>query len=385
MVGQGDKILYLSRGGNMDGAQRQLFYLLRGLDRKRFTPLVLCTHDGQFSRAIQDLNIQLIVRPLAGWRKVKNLFSRYGDAASVSRVAKDEGISLVHGSDIVLSEYVLRCALSVGVPSILHIRRPIDKRTFEKKRCSMATALVAISLRVERRLSQAAGDSRNKIVLIHDAVDQDLFKPRGYGSHDNILRSQYRTVDAVLVGMVGRIEKEKEQLAFVKIARLILNKTSRATFFIIGQIKDTSYYTEIMRYMAANGLLDHVHFTDRIADIPKVLAELDVLVSLSGGSVRYEAMMCGVPVVCGWSRQIEESLHIRHNETGFLVPERDCGDVARVLLRIIGDADLREQIGSRARQWALVHLGHSQLVERTQELYQKLLRTEAIEDWEGSP
>jgi len=367
------KVLYLSKGGHISGAQRQLLYLLRGLDRTRFVPLVLCMQAGRFVQELQDLDVPCIVRKLAGWRRVKQFFTRYADAAYVSRLVRDEGISLVHSSDVWLSEYLLRSAGGAGIPSVLHIRAPIDRRTARRYRCSAASAVVAISKRVEMRLARIAGIPEDKIVLIHDAVDQDSFKPRDPGSGASILREQYDTGDAVLVGIVGRVEPSKEQLDFVKIAGDVLNKTNRAAFFIIGEVKDRSYYSRMTRYITDNGLLGRVHFTGRREDIADVLAGLDVLVSLSGGSVRYEAMMCGATVVCAWSRSPEESYHIRHNETGFLVTPRDRAPVVDVLLDVIEHDELRRRIGRNARIWAEEHLSHSMLVQETQDLYERLL------------
>ena len=375
MSSENHKILYLTKGGDVSGAQRQLLYLLKGLDRRRFTPVVLCTGDGQFMKELQDAGIRCFVRQLAGWRKVKHLLSRYRDAAYVCRLVKSEGVSLVHASDIWLSEYMLRSAESAGIPSVLHIRAPVDRRMFKKHRCAMATALVPISKRVEMRLYQSANASKNKIVLIHDAVDANLFKPRDCHSGGGVFRKQYAAGDTVLVGIVGRVEKGKEQLNFARIAGDILNKTKKAAFFIIGDIKDHSYYSRIAKYIRDNDLLDHIHFTGRRDDMPDVLAGLDVLVSLSGGSVRYEAMMCGITVVCAWSRRAEESYHIRHDETGFLVTRRGPEPLTEVLLKVIGDADLRKRIGANARKWAQDNLNHSQLVESTQRLYEKLLRS----------
>ena len=375
MSRENHKILYLTKGVDVSGAQRQLLYLLKGIDRKRFTPVVLCTNGGRFVKELQDAGIRCFVRQLAAWRKVKHLFSRYRDAAYVCRLVKSEGVSLVHASDIWLSEYMLRGAQSANIPSVLHIRAPVDKTTFKKHRCAMASVLVPISKRVEMRLYQTANAAKNKIVLIHDAVDANLFKPRDCHSDGGIFRKQYAAGDTVLVGIVGRVEKGKEQLSFVRIARDILNKTKKAAFFIIGDIKDHSYYSEIAKYIRDNDLLDHIHFTGRRDAMPDVLAGLDVLVSLSGGSVRYEAMMCGITVVCAWSRRTEESYHIRNNETGFLVTRREPEPLTEVLLKVIGDADLRKRIGANARKWAQDNLNHSLLVESTQHLYEKLLRS----------
>jgi len=300
--------------------------------------------------------------------------TRYRDAARLSRLVRQEGVSLVHSSDFQFTEYLLRSACSAGIPSVLHIRAPIDRRTAEKYRCADATAVIAISRRVELRLGQRAATPPEKIVLIHDAVDPNLFRPRDPRSNGNILRRQYHTGDTALVGIVGRVEPVKEQLGFIRIAHEVLRNTDKATFFIIGQIKNVSYYAQLVREIRQNGLAERVRFTGHRVDIPEVLAALDVLVSLSGGSVRYEAMMCGVPVLCAWSRRPEESSSIRHMETGFLVPERDIEAVSRVLLDVVADGPLRQRVGANGRTWAQAHLTHTTLVRDTQNLYDRLLR-----------
>jgi glycosyltransferase involved in cell wall biosynthesis len=373
MSSENHKILYLTRGGPIYGAQRQLLYLLQGLDRDRFTPLVLCTGEGPFLQELETLHVPCRFWKCADWRKLKHVFSRYRDAARLSGFARAEGVSLVHSSDFQLAEYMLRSARRAGVPSVLHVRAPIERRTADKYHCARATAVVAISRRVELRLAQNAGIPKDKIVLIHDAVDPDLFRPRDIRSPGGVLRQQYDVGDAVLVGIVGRVEKAKEQLGFVQIAGEVLKKTGKAAFFIVGKVKDPSYHACLMKQIRTAGLSGHVYFTGHREDMPEVLAGLDVLVSLSGGSVRYEAMMCGIPVVCAWSRRPEESRCIRHNDTGFLVPDRSIEAVSQVLLDVITDDKLRQRVGRNARTWAQAHLTHSVLVRQTQNLYDRLL------------
>jgi glycosyltransferase involved in cell wall biosynthesis len=378
MSSENHKILYLSRGGYISGAQRQLLYLVKGLDKGRFTPLVLCTEGGPFLQELQHMHVPCMLWDCAHWRKFKHLFSRYRDAAHLSRFVRDEGVSIVHCSDFHFSEYMLRSARSAGIPSVLHVRAPIDRRMARKYRCAAATAVVAISRRVELRLVQQAGIPRDKVVLIHDAVDANLFRPRDPASDAGVLRQQYNAGDRVLVGIVGRVEKAKEQLAFVQIAREVIGRTSKAIFFILGEIRDPAYHSQIIREIQRSGLSGHVHVTGHREDIPEVLAELDVLVSLSGGSVRYEAMMCGVPVVCAWSRRPEESYCIRHNDTGFLVPNKDIDSVSEVLVGVTADGELRKRVGRNARAWAQMHLTDSMLVESSQNLYERLLS-----EWNG--
>jgi glycosyltransferase involved in cell wall biosynthesis len=373
MLDRRQKVLYLTRGGPIAGEQRQLLYLLRGLDRDRYVPVVLCARPGRFAEELSQAGIHCQIRPLAAWRSLRGVFSRYRDAGYVSHLARDEAVTLVHCSDFWMTPYGLRAARHAAVPCVLHIRAPIDARKLRKYHCDQATTLVPISLRVHVRLLEAAPEVKDKVVLIHDAVDKDVFVPKAGRRDLSVWHRPYDTAGKVVIGLVGRIEPGKEQMGFVHIAREVLGRTPNATFLMIGDIKDPSYHEELTRLIETCGLAGRVHFTGRLEDMPEVLAGLDVLVSLSGGSVRYEAMMCGVPVVCAWSRTAQESLHIRHEETGFLVPQRDVGEVADVLVKIIEDADLRAKIGRSARAWAEQHLSHTTLVEETQRLYDRLL------------
>ncbi len=373
MSSKNHKVLFLSRGGDISGAQRQLLYLIEGLDKDKYTPHVLCTQAGHFRKELEALDVRCDVRSLAGWRKGKHFFSRYGDVRYVSNLVRNEGVSLVHCSDVWLNEYMLRGIGDASIPSVLHMRAPLTPGQVRKHHCRKATRLVAISKRVQMRLAQITEIPAHKIVLIHDAVDEQIFKPMDRNADGNVLRQHYVTGDKVLVGMVGRVERGKDPFNFVRIARDVLKTTERAAFFVIGHIKDRAYYAKIEKYLRIHGLLNHVHFTGRREDMPSVLAALDVLVSLSGGSVRYEAMMCGTTVLCAWSRRPEESYHIRHDETGLLVTEKTRSAVRKVLVDAIEHDDLRARLGGNAQAWAQKHLSHTQLVQETHDLYEQLL------------
>ncbi len=374
------RVLFLSRGGDISGEQRQLLYLLRRLDRNRYTPIVLSTRGGQFQDALENLGIRYHVHALAGWRKLKNILRRYRDAAYVKNLAAEERISLVHCSDVWLSEYALLGAKHEGVPCILHVRAPLTREQARKRRCHEATRAVVISKRVQMRLVQTGCLPEDRIILIHDAVDVNVFKPLDRGSDHNVLHDQYGTHGKVLVGLVGRVEPAKDPLSFVKIARDVLARTKQVAFFVIGEIKDQPYYDKIRRYIREHNLSDHIYFTGRREDNAQILAGLDILVSLTGGSVRYEAMMCGVTVLCAWSRQPEESYHIRHNETGLLVTEKSLEAVRETLLNAITDDALRKRLAANAIVWAREHLSEKLLVKETQTLYEQLLRNPSVGD-----
>jgi glycosyltransferase involved in cell wall biosynthesis len=93
------------------------------------------------------------------------------------------------------------------------------------------------------------------------------------------------------------------------------------------------------------GVSDAVGFAGQVRneELPRLLLRSDVYVSpLTGMSLR-EAALCGLPVVAydmDWLRGF-----LRHEETALLVPPGDYEALAREVVRLAGDAELRGRLG----------------------------------------
>jgi glycosyltransferase involved in cell wall biosynthesis len=323
------RILYLSRGGFIDGSQRQLSYVV--------------THSSSYYKPILVCN-----------------FARQFD------------IALVHSSDIWLSGYLLWVAKRLKVPSVLHVRAPISTGEIRKHRCGKATAVIAISRRITRNLL-AAGIEPEKVIQIDDGVDLRLFGPEG--SEENVLRRDFSPAGEVLIGLVGRTEPAKRQREFLCAAEQVVRDKSRSvTFFVIGSVRSDSYFKELQRFVAEGELNGRTLFTGRREDMPEVLRSLDILVSLSGGSIMFEAMSCGKPVVlAGFSRELA-SVHIQDGRTGLLVESAECAALTQALIRLMDEPELRKEIGREARKWVEDKLSHVDMAARTQRVYDELLQ-----------
>ena len=152
--------------------------------------------------------------------------------------------------------------------------------------------------------------------------------------------------------------------------RLVREQGKDATFFVIGETHEQAYDRHVRQYAVENGLADRVIFTGRRDDIPDVLASLDVLVTLSGGSVMIEAMACGTPVVSAGFTPSAESTIVLDGRTGLVV---EANELDTATARLIGDAGLRERLARSARQHAESNYSHLTLVAKTQQTYERLL------------
>jgi len=104
----------------------------------------------------------------------------------------------------------------------------------------------------------------------------------------------------------------------------------------------------------------------------EVLASLDVLVSLSGGSVMFEAMSCGTPVISAAFTRRQDSVHIQDMRTGLLVSSGRTADLLAAIRNLVESESLRKMIGREAREWAVHNLSHRKMVRRTKRVYQSL-------------
>jgi glycosyltransferase involved in cell wall biosynthesis len=363
--------LYISRGGQIAGAQRQLLYLLGGLDKTKYKPIVVSTCKGDFVNEVKRLGIEYHIYKFNHWRKFINILRRYKDVRYIYNLAIQNNVSLLHCSDMWLNRQVALAGKKLGIPGVLHVRAPITPKQIRNFACRNSDVLIPVSTRIAARLSAAGVIPIEKIIKVSDAVDLKTFNIGR--RNDNILRKELDIKGETVIGIAGRIEPEKKQFEFLEIAENLISQNANLKFVIIGEIKDQLYYNQMKDFINKNGMQNNVYFTGNRKDISDVLAGLDILVSLSGGSIRYEAMACGCCVVCAWSRQKSESYHLQDEKTGFVIADKVIEPVVSLLLRLSKDRELIRKIGDNAFAWAQKELGADKLVRDTEKIYADIL------------
>jgi glycosyltransferase involved in cell wall biosynthesis len=367
------RILFITRGGAVSGSQRQLLYLLENLDKRIYEPVVVCNKGGELAEELKRLNVEVLVRRLRPWRKFSVLISRYIDARYLCRFAGQRNISLIHCCDLWLGGYMRYVVKRLNVPSILHVRLPLTPRDVRKFNCAAADRVVAISKRITDNLL-TAGIAAEKVVRIDDSVDVERFSPEK--NTCNLLRGRFSLDGELLIGIVGRIDAFKRQLDFLAAAKEILGRSNyRVKFFLIGEVHCPVSFRKIQKFISENNMQDYVHCTGRLNDMPEVISSLDILVSLSGGSVMFEAMAAGKAVISAGFTPRKYSYHIQDGRTGLLIESQKPADLGGAIIKLLDAPALRQQLGRQARQWAVKELTHEIMVRKTQQLYVSLLNS----------
>jgi glycosyltransferase involved in cell wall biosynthesis len=157
-----------------------------------------------------------------------------------------------------------------------------------------------------------------------------------------------------LIGWVGRLDPKKRVEDFVEAAGLIARRRPDTRFAIIGGIDAffPEYRDRLVDRVREIGIADRFLFTGDRADVPRLLSGLDVFCWLSRGEgmphVIAEAGAAGLPVVA--TRDGGTPQQIRDGISGIFVPHESPAAVAREVVRLIEQPELRARLGAALRE-----------------------------------
>ena len=358
-------ILYLSHcGSSIGGGEKQLAYLVANIDRARYRPRVVCPDDGVFVEHLRRANIPTVVLALPPWRKARSLITRYSAAQKLVALAKTHKPQLVHTSDSWFNPYLWYLKKRLQVPVVSHVRNLLTPDQVRNYRFNRIDRTIAISEQSKAPLIQA-GIAAEKVDVVHNCVDLSVFQPAYAPAHSG----------DYVVGIVGRIEPFKRQKVFVEIAARVTGQCEQVRFHIIGAALDTPehriYEQEVRQLVAKYRLQAFIHFAGHRTDIPIAMQELDLLVTLSAGSVIAEAMATGKPVIGTPIGSTAEM--IVHGVTGYVVPLDPIDGIADKIIELANDPIRSMHIGQAARKHAEEAFGVEMHVQKVQDVYERLL------------
>jgi glycosyltransferase involved in cell wall biosynthesis len=163
--------------------------------------------------------------------------------------------------------------------------------------------------------------------------------------------------DATVVGIVGRVVREKGYLEFAEMAKLVSAGRDSVCFLVVGDALPSDrdgVVAELHSRVDAAGLAGRFRFTgftERVADYLQIM-DIFVLPSYREGFPRsvLEAMSSGLPVVATDIRGCREA--VSDGVTALLVPPEDATSLAAAVARLLDDPDMARRMGSAGRERA---------------------------------
>jgi L-malate glycosyltransferase len=240
-----------------------------------------------------------------------------------------------------------------------------------KYRSSRIRRFVAVSSDIGEVLKRG-GVAPEKVAVIPSGVDLERYSPR---PPDERLRAALGLpAGRPVVGNLTHYSWWKGQTVFLEAARRALDAGVDAHFLLVGKDTDGE---EARAKVRSLGLEANVSLAGFRTDMPEVLSLLaaSVVSSLAGeglSGVLRESMAMGVPVAAtdvGGNREL-----VLDGETGCLVPPGDAAALAGAIGRLLADKAFAAACARAARRRVRDNYSLPSMIERTEKLYEELLR-----------
>lgn len=375
-------ILFASWYTGLGGGETDLLTLAESLDARRYEPRLLLPGDGRLGARWRAMGWQTHIIPYRGatvWF-APPLWARFPVVRRFARLIQDESIALVH-SDYHTLPLIAAAARQVGIPLAWTVhgwwfRPKFWQRTFFRQIQSTVARSRAIR---DGFLGTPPFMPASQVPIIYSGVDTKRFRP---GLDGGRLRQKIKAQPAAkIIVMVARFQRVKGHHVFQAMAEEVALQEPEAQFIVAGDdafgaAADRRYRDETLARAKSSPLLRRrLHYLGFRDDVEQVYTAADVVVCASDfesyGKANLEAMACGKPVVS--TRRGGPSETIVDGETGFLVDSGDAAGLARQVIRLLRDADLRRQVGQAGRAHVCRHFSATATAAAYTQIFEDLL------------
>jgi L-malate glycosyltransferase len=186
------------------------------------------------------------------------------------------------------------------------------------------------------------------------------------------LRSSLAPVGEPLLVHVSNFRPVKRPVDCVEILSRVVRKGIDTRLVMVG---DGSERTNVEHRARCLGVYDKCVFVGKQPKIVDYLSAADVLLlpseQESFGLAALEAMACEVPVIASRVGGITEV--VTDGETGFLSAVGDVEKMAEDAARLLSNAELRREMGKRARESAVTRYRTDIIIPQYIEFYNRVL------------
>ncbi len=183
---------------------------------------------------------------------------------------------------------------------------------------------------------------KNKINLIYNGIDLELYRPK-----------KYIEKGKCIIGTVGRMAAVKDQLTLIKAVEDLITETPKLRQDIrLVLIGDGELYPVIKKYIADHSLENNIELLGAREDVAQLLHDFDIFVlpSLAEGIplTILEAMATALPVISTEVGGVPEL--IENGFQGYLIKPKDIKDLVDKIKLYIDNPELIAKHGACGRE-----------------------------------
>ena len=353
------RILYLHAGAEMYGADKVLLELIKGLDSKEFEAHVILPNDGVLVEALRQVGAQVSVldypilrrkyfnpKGIADYIRSYNFYAK-----QIALYAREHSIDMVHNNTAAVLEgiYLKR---KLKLPLIWHVHEIIVKPKAISDFINMlmgryADKIVTVSQAVANHIKQSPFIKDSQVEVIYNGVDNAVYYPMDASS----IREKFDIAqDALVIGMIGRVNAIKGQNDFIEAVEPLLEKNEQAVAFLAGGVFPGEEWRleELDKRIASSSVVSQIHRIDYYDKTSEHYNMFDIFVfpSIKPDSlptVVLEAMACSKPVVGYNNGGIAEM--VVDDKSGCLVKPNRPQELSNAISLLLDSSEKREKFG----------------------------------------
>jgi len=354
------------------GAEEHMLCLLRGLDRRRFRPLLVCPEE-LLSLLRPELPEDVETLPLA-----LQSHRQLGRMSALRNFLRKQKVQVLHSHGFRPSILASPVGWLTGVPVTVetpHVReywRKGWKANFAVDRVAgrFVTQYIAVSEANRKYLVQEKGLPADKIVTILNGCDIERFDrahtiPGGFRRESNLADT-----DRVLL-VAARLEPQKGHSVLLQAMKLLRAEFPALQLVALG---DGSLRGELEAEVRALGLEGSVSMPGHCSDIRDWMSAADVCVlpSFAEGLPLFaiECLAASRPMVATSVDGTPEI--VVDGKTGILVPPGNPLALAEGIARLLRDRALAAQLGEAGAKWVRERFTLTRQLRETEDLYERL-------------
>ena len=353
------KILYLHAGAEMYGADKVLLELIKGLNKDEFETHVILPNAGVLVGALENVGakVKVIDYPILRRKyfNPKGILEYFGSynrySKQIAEYAKENGITLIHNNTTAVLEgiYLKR---KLNLPLIWHVHEIIVKPKAISDFINMlmgryADKIVTVSQAVANHIKQSPFIKDSQVEVIYNGVDNAVYYPMDASS----IREKFDIAqDALVIGMIGRVNAIKGQNDFIEAVEPLLEKNEQAVAFLAGGVFPGEEWRleELDKRIASSSVVSQIHridYYDKTSELYNMF-DIFVLPSIKPDSlptVVLEAMACSKPVVGYNNGGIAEM--VVDDKSGCLVKPNRPQELSNAISLLLDSSEKREKFG----------------------------------------
>lgn len=371
------RVLVFCEYGTVNGGENSLFVLAKLL-RNRWQFIFALPCPSPFAEIIASHGFEVIPLCLFENDVRKSLTER---RLEIDRIAKRVAPDLIHANSLNMSrmlggvDWTGKSAARLGyLRDIIKLNRTIiaDLNRLDR--------IVAVS-QATADFHVANGLEAERVVVMHNGVDLDLFQPR---ESDHWLHDQIGVEHDRLISLsIGQIGLRKGWDLLLDAAERLPLRSWKLHFVIAGErhsnkAESIELEQELKRRAISDKLAGHVHFVGRIQEIHRAMNSADFLTHTARqepfGRVMIEACAAGLPVIAtrvGGTSEIFSDPENAGNEIAILFEKDQTDQLVRGIREMVENVD-RVRAGKWLRMMAEQRLNAHDVAGKLENHYRQL-------------